>query len=103
MGISKLPRKVYHEFRKKKGENFYFGEVIDEVFIDQKVTMQGDYRKMLQLIRKKDGTKEIRLGYYVKDTGKPAKEYHWGSQTTFQMPIEEFEKLLLKAKKKRIL
>lgn len=103
MAISKLPRKIYHKYRKDKGKKFLFGEVIDEVFIDQKSTKQGDYRKMIQLIRKTNGTKEIRLCYYVKDGGKPEKEYHWGSQTTFQIGIEKFEKLLNKAKKKGII
>ena len=103
MAISKLPRKVFHKYRKKKGKKFLFGEVIDEVYLDQKSTRQGDYRKMLQLIVKPDGTKEIRLCYYVKDSGKPESEYHWGSQTTFQIGVEGFEKLLNKAKKKGIL
>jgi len=103
MTISKLPRNVYHEFRKNKGKKFLFGEVIDEVFIDQKSTRQGDYRKMLQLIKRTDGRKEIRLCYYVKDSGKPEKDYHWGSQTTFQLGIKDFKRLLKKAKRKRIL
>ena len=103
MAISKLPRKVYHGYRKNKKEKILIGEVIDEVFIDQKSTRQGDYRKMLQLIKRTDGGNEIRLGYYVKDTDKPEKEYHWGSQTTFQIRVKDFNKLLKKAKQKGIL
>ena len=103
MAISKLPRKVYHEYRKNKGKKFLFGEVTDEVFIEQKGTRQGDYRKTLQLIKRTDGKKEIRLGYYVKDSNKPEKEYHWGSQTTFQLSIKDFKKLLKKAELEGIL
>ena len=102
MAISQLPRKVYHKYRKQKGKKFLFGEVIDEVFIDQKSTRQGDYRKMLQLIKRTDGKKEIRLCYYVKDSDKPEKDYHWGSQTTFQVRVDDFKKLLNKAKTKGI-
>lgn len=100
--ISKLPRKIHHKHR-KTGKKFLFGKVTDEVFIDQKNTSQGDYRKMLQLIKRKNGKKEIRLGYYVKDSGKPEKDFHWGSQTTFQLGIDEFKKLLRKAEKRGIL
>lgn len=103
MTISKLPRKVYQKYRTRKGK-FFFGTVIDEVYINQRSkTQQGDYKKMLQLIEKSDKSKEIRLCYYVKDSGRSEKDYRWGSQTTFQMDVKNFKKLLSKARRKGIL
>jgi len=103
MAIKKLPRKVYQKFRTRKGR-FFFGTIIKEVSINQRSKTQGDYKKMLQLIKKaRGGAEVIRLGYYVKDKGKPEKDYHWGSQTTFQLDVKNFKKLLSKAKQKGIL
>ena len=104
MGISELPRKVIHRNRKNDNETFYIGDVIKEVVSDQLDTVQGDYRNVLQLIKRKDdGGYDIRLGYYVKDSGKPESEYHWGSQTTFQADMEIFNDLLKKAQENKIL
>ena len=103
MAITPLPRNVYNELRKDKKKKFLFGKVIKEVYVDQEGTSQGDYRKMLQLIKRTNGENEIRLGYYVKDIGKPEKDFHWGSQTTFQLGVRDFKKLLRMARKEGIL
>jgi len=69
-----------------------------------KLMIGGDYRKVLQLLKKKDdGTELIRLGYYVKNKGRPEVEYHWGSQTTFIATKQTFEKLIEEAKNEGIL
>lgn len=103
MTILKLPRKVYQKHRTRK-EKFFFGTVIDEVYINQRSKAQrADYKKMLQLIEKADKSREIRLCYYVKDSGRSEKDYRWGSQTTFQIDVKNFKKLLSKAKQKGIL
>jgi len=101
MGIKPTPKEAFWPERNKKTRTK--AEVIKEVYVDETYDW-GDYKKVLQLLKKKDdGTELIRLGYYVKNKGSSEVEYHWGSQTTFIATKQTFEKLIEKAKNDGIL
>ena len=95
MGIKQTPKEASWLERDKKTKTK--AEVIKEVYVDE-IYNWGDYRKVLQLLKKKDGTDLIRLGYYVKNKGSSEGKYHWGSQTAFVATKQTFEKLIEEAK-----
>jgi len=78
------------------------GKVIDEVSVIEEYDV-GDYKKMIQLIEKDDGTKWIRFYYYVKDHGKADEEYRGGSQQTLIVKRENAKKLFEEARKKEFI
>lgn len=61
------------------------GWVIDEVSDEEGNPSEGDYLKLIQLIRWDDGEEFVRFGYYVKDHGSDEDGWRWGSQTTMQL------------------
>jgi len=96
MGIKQPPKNASWLERDKKTRTK--AVVIKQICVDETYDW-GDYKKVLQLLKKKDdGTDLIRLGYYVKDKGSSDADYHWGSQTTFIATKRTFEKLIEKAK-----
>lgn len=101
MTIKPLPRPVNYEGRATK-KNLK-GFVTKEVYYNQLNTKEGDFRKVIQLVVWSNGKKEVRFGYYVKDSDKDEKDWRWGSQTTFTLPLEKAKILIEKAKKEGIL
>lgn len=96
-------RLVFNKNR-KTGEKFAIGEIVKEVAVEELNTrrQKADYKKVLQLIKGTDGKYLVRLGYYLRDSNSNA-PYRWGSQTTFQLPLPLFQKLLVKAQKDGII
>lgn len=100
MGIAPLPRKV--DFDGRTGKERFIGEVIKEVCVDDP-SVEGDFKKLCQLIKRNNGTIWIRFGYYFKDSGTAESKFMWGSQTSFIIPFDLGHELFLKAIKEKII
>lgn len=92
--IRKLPRIV--RFIERDGKTEFRGKVIDERYVDEEYPW-GDFRKLVQVIKKDTGgDKFVRFYYYKKDHGAPKKDFMPGAQMTLILPIEKAEELLIK-------
>ena len=97
-------RWVYHKDRnhpKRKVRIGYIVKEVQDISRDKPNSIQkADYKKVIQLIRitnpRVRSKFEVRLGYYLRDA-KPSAKWHWGSQTTFQVSLPRFKRLLRKA------
>ena len=101
MPIKPLPRASSYPGR-KSGKHRK-GTVQKEVSVLERDRVEGDYLKLIQLIKWDDGEEFVRFGYYVKDYGASEKHWRWGSQTTFQLPRPLAKKLIRMALKEDIL
>ena len=101
MAIKPLPRPASYPGR--KSGKYRKGLVLKEVGIPESHPVEGDYWKLIQLIKWDDGEEFIRFGYYVKDYGASEKHWRYGSQTTLQLPRPLAKKLVRMALERGIL
>lgn len=90
MAIKPIPRRVSYIERDKKTRSV--GKVVAVASVYESYPF-GDYQKEIQLIEWDNGKKGIRLAYYVKNHGANEKTYHWGSQTTLILQIQNAKRL----------
>ena len=102
MAITPLPRGASYSSRTGR-HPAREGRVLREVALNEIGTKEGDFRKLIQLIRWNDGQIYVRFGYYVKDSHQYEKDWHWGSQNTFLLPIQLAKELIHKAQREGIL
>ena len=101
MAIKSLPRRTSYPGRRTQQRRK--GQVVDEVGVEERNPQEGDYRKLIQLIKWDDGEEFVRFGYYVKDHGSAERKWRWGSQTTMQLPRSLAKEFVRKAEAKGIL
>ena len=77
------------------------GKVIKEVRKLKHGNVSGDYCMVIQLVEYPDNKDRIRFGYYRKKPG--SKMFKWGSQTTFQAPVDFTKDMIKMAKKEGVL
>lgn len=97
-GVRNTPKPTYYSYPEEKKLK---GMVVKEVGEERKGKVAGDYYMVIQLIKYPDKSVNVRFGYYRKGPG--GKKYTWGSQTTFDAPLDFTKRLIEKAKKEGIL
>ena len=97
-GIKNPPKTVH--FKYPEGHRIK-ATVIKEVKKKKKGTVSGEYCFVIQLIEHPDGENRVRFGYYRRKEG--AKNFRWGSQTTYDAPVNFTKELIKMAEEKGIL
>lgn len=96
-GIRNVPKPTHFKYPEGTKVN---GTVVKEIGLEYKSTIIGDYYAVVQLIEHPNEENCIRFGYYRKKPG--SKKFRWGSQTTYEFPVEFTKKLIEKAKNEGI-